>query len=143
MSVFVLATIDNYDQFVVLDRVHISSVTGLTTSDYSILGQNGTSSPTTMSTLSLDITFATTSQYADFPLNTAGINNISATSTTAFVWRLSADFDNVDPTAQSNTDGNVRLDTADGGGNPIKLLLNYCDLVVATAPSIESEHWFD
>ncbi len=136
-SVFVLAVTDNYNQFIELDRVHVSSLTAASNDDYNLAGLTGTS----MSTLRLDMSFATTSQFADFPLTTAGINNISATSSTAYMLRMSADFDNADPTAQVDTFARIDFETADGS-NSMKLLLNYCDPAVATAPSIESVIWF-
>ena len=117
---------DNFSQSIVLDRRVPTSPTAITTGDYNLSGWNVVEQATGRITIaSWSIT-----GYNDFTLNATGLSNISKTGVSWYGLRLSADFDNSEPTWAASLNANINVYFADQTGTDKDPKL----VVVHTAP---------
>src|SRR3989344_2533141 len=126
---------DNFSQSIVLDRRVPTSPTAITTGDYNLSGWNVVEQATGRITIaSLSIT-----GYNDFTLNATGLSNISKTGVSWYGLRLSADFDNSEPTWAASLNANINVYFADQTGTDKDPKL----VVVHTAPQPASGSIFN
>ncbi len=138
-SVYGTGISDNYSQSVVLDKRIPASDSGTTNTDYDVTGWDGVRQATS------DITVAAwnTSGYNNFTLNGTGEGNINKSGYSWFGLRLSGDFDNTEPTWQSEVATNAQFSTADVAGTTEdpKLVVEHS---AAAAPVLNKQNviWF-
>lgn len=111
-DVFASNNPSTYSLSVVVDTT-IEASGGISTADYNYLDwrnvkQSNTEIPFT--------SFTASASYKDFPLNAHGIRTITATSTTRYGFRNSADFNNIEPTWANNVESDVIPSDADVAG---------------------------